>query len=83
MQVDGDGEGLARLHSASCKPETAHYAHRVLMTALWPTKSTYLLLASKEAPSHVSNHASVSFLLRALAMIVTVRQVIVSTRHRE
>lgn len=81
MQEDGAREGLVRLHNASRNLETAHHALCVPMTALWPMKSTYLLLASKEAPTHVSNHASIAFFSITLTMIVTVRQVIVSTRH--
>jgi len=51
--------------------------------APWASESTYLVLPSKEAPPHVSNQAAVSFLPLALSMIVSVRQVIVSTRHAE
>ena len=83
MQEDGDREGLVGLHNASCNLETAHHAHCVPMTALWPTKSTYLLLASKEAPPHVSNQAAVSSLSFTLTVVVPVRQVIVMKRHLE
>ena len=78
---DGAREGLVRLHNSSCNLETAHHAHCAPMTALWPKKSTYLLLASKEAPPHVPNHSAVAFFPFALAMIVSIRQVIISTRH--
>jgi hypothetical protein len=82
MQEDGDSEGLVGLHNASRNPETAHHAHRMPMTALCPTESTYLFLASKEAPPHVANHSTISF-FPSLTMVVPIRQVIVSTRHFE
>lgn len=81
MQGDGAYERLAALQKVSCDLETVHHAHCVPMTALWPVESTYLLLSSKEAPAHVSNHTAVSLLPLTLPMIVSIRQVIVSTRH--
>lgn len=83
MQGNGARERLVTLQKASCDLETVHHAHCVPMTALWPVESTYLLLASKEAPAHVSNQAAVALLPLALPMIVPVRKVIVSSRHLE
>ncbi len=79
MQENGDREELVNFQWVSGNLDTVR-AHGVLMTALRPTKSTYLL-ASKEAPTHVSNQPSVRIPSLSLTMIVPVRQVVIATRH--